>query len=196
MNDRGEYDVRVRRTITIARTPQDLYRVWRSPRRLAGFMAGAENVRELDGRRSRWTVNLPGLGRESWEAQITDDRQNEAIGWKTIGQTKFDHSGLVTFRPAPHDLGTEVTLDIRSHLPGGAVANAVSKLSGRSPEDYVSHTLHNFKQLMETGEIASNRGPSGRVRIMTGVAPKIAMAGSVLAVLAGLLYFRRTRGEA
>ncbi len=196
MNDPRKYDVQVRRTITIARTPHDLYRVWRSPRRLAGFMAGAESVRELDGRRSRWTVNVPGFGRESWEAEITDDRQNEAIGWQTIGETKFDHQGLVSFRPAPHDLGTEVTLDIRTRLPGGVVANAMSKLSGQSPEDYVSHTLHNFKQLMETGEIASNRGPAGRMRVFTGVGPKIAMAGSVLAVLAGLVYFRRAGGEA
>ncbi len=196
MNDREAYDVHVRRTITIARTPQDLYRVWHSPRRLAGFMAGAESVRELDGRRSHWSVNVPGFGRESWEAQITDDRENEAIGWQTIGETRFDHRGLVTFRRAPHDLGTEVTLDIRTRLPGGTVANAVSRLSGQSPEDYVSHTLHNFKQLMETGEIASNRGPSGRMRIFTGTGPKIAMAGSALAVLAGLLYFRRTGGKA
>jgi uncharacterized membrane protein len=159
-------------------------------------MAGAESVRELDGRRSHWSVNVPGFGRESWEAQITDDRENEAIGWQTIGETRFDHRGLVTFRRAPHDLGTEVTLDIRTRLPGGTVANAVSRLSGQSPEDYVSHTLHNFKQLMETGEIASNRGPSGRMRIFTGTGPKIAMAGSALAVLAGLLYFRRTGGKA
>jgi len=192
------YDVEVKRSITVGRKAEDLYPNWRSPKGLANFMAGCETAYEIDDRRSRWRVKMPGMGLETWESEITEDEPNELIGWRTLGETRFPHEGTVTFAPAPKDLGTVVTLKISTRMPGGMVANAVSRVLGQSPEDYVFTTLRNFKQYMETGEVATNAGPMGRARVFTGLGPKMALAGgAVLAFTGALIYSRRSaRGEA
>ncbi|HQG32712.1 MAG TPA: SRPBCC family protein [Deltaproteobacteria bacterium] len=162
MADRRGYNVCSRRSITIHRDPGELYSAWHDPGRLICFLSGAKGVDILDNRRSIWNVDVPGIGPECWEAEITDDKTDGAISWQTIGDTGFEHEGSVRFDPAPNDLGTEVKMEIRSRFPGGPFGNAIAKLIGRSPEDYISKTLHNFKQLMETGEVATGKGPSGR----------------------------------
>ncbi len=134
-------------------------------------------------------MQVPGLGKMSWVSDIFEERENEYFAWRTVGETVFDHEGRVTFKPAPNNLGTEVTLKIDSRLSGGRITNTLAWLLRRSPEDYVVHTLRNFKQLMETGEVATNKGPSGRARIMTGIGPKAAV-GMAAAVFFTLLYVR------
>lgn len=124
-------------------------------------------------------------------SEIIEDRKDRAVAWHTVGDTDFNHEAKVTFVPAPGDHGTEVTLEMKSHMCGGSIANSLAKLLGRSPEDYVSRTLRNFKELMETGEVATNEGPAGEARVLTGVGPKVAMAGMALAAFFTFLYMRR-----
>lgn len=185
------YNVGVKRSITIGKPVSEVYRAWRSPETWRRFAAGTQSVEMLDDRRSRWSVAVPGMGLKSWVSEITGDRENQEISWQTVGETDFNHQAKVLFAQAPGDHGTEVTLEVRSHVCGGRLANTFAKLLGRSPEDYVSRTLHNFKELMETGEVATNVGPAGHARVTTGVVPKVAMAGAALAVFATLLYVRR-----
>jgi hypothetical protein len=87
-------------------------------------------------------------------------------------------------------LGTEVRLELKSHIPGGVAATTAGKLTGRSPQDFVARTLYNFKQLMETGEVATSQGPVGHRRLMTGVTPKVAAAGMSVALFLTTLYLR------
>lgn len=172
MADHHRYNVCSRRIITIHKDPGDLYSAWHDPEKLITFLSGAKVVDILDDRRSIWDVDVPGIGLTSWEAEITDDREDNSIAWQTIGGTGFNHEGSVRFDPAPNNLGTEVKMEIRSRVPGGPFGNAVAKLLGRSPEDYISKTLHNFKQLMETGEVATSEGPSGREGIPENLEPE------------------------
>ncbi len=60
--DNDDYDVQVRRNITIYRDAPDLYREWRVTRKLARFVAGVQPVETIDGRRSRWSLVIPGWG--------------------------------------------------------------------------------------------------------------------------------------
>lgn len=197
MAHRREYDVHVQRSITVLREPEELYRAWLQPENLVRFVLGARTVDVLDDRRSKWTVAIPGVGLESWTSEITANQEFQLISWRTIDQTRIAHEGTVRFTPTPHELGTEVRLEIKSHIPGGTAGSAAARLLGRSPEDYVIRTLHNFKQLMETGEVATNQGPIGQRRITTGVAPKVAAAGMSAALFLTTLYLRgrRTRGR-
>lgn len=162
MADRHGYNVCSRRSITIHKSSGDLYHAWHDPEKLAEFLSGAKEVDILDDRHSIWNVDVPGIGLRIWETAIIDDREGNAIAWQSVGDGGFEHEGLVQFDPAPNNLGTEVKMEIRSRAPGGPFGNSIAKLLGRSPEDYISRTLHNFKQLMETGELATNQGPSGR----------------------------------
>ena len=190
MAHQHDYDVHVRRNITVDKEPEQLYRAWLRPENLVRFVPGAKTVDLLDPQRSRWTVEIPGLGLETWTAQITDDRENQLISWRTIDNTRIAHEGTVRFTPAFNELGTEVTLELQSRLPGGAPAHTAAKLAGRAPEDYVARILHNFKALMETEEVATNQGPVGHRRLTTGVAPKAAAAGMGAALFLTTLFLR------
>jgi hypothetical protein len=46
------------------------------------------------------------------------------------------------------------------HPPAGSMGAAVAKLLGEEPSGQVHEALRNFKQMMETGEIASVDGQS------------------------------------
>jgi uncharacterized membrane protein len=155
-------NVTARRSITVLREPHEVYRAWRTPQVLLNCIPGAEAVDVLDEGHFRWTVDTPTRGFLSWESEVTGEQENTAITWHTVEGDTFSHEGAVRFAPAPNGLGTEVELVVWRHIPGGRVVNAIEKILGRSPEDYMSRTLHNFKGLMETGEVATSAGPSGR----------------------------------
>ena len=152
MTQQHDYDVHVRRSITIDKAPEDLYRAWRQPENLVRFVAGVQAVDMVDDKRSKWTVEIPGVGLESWTSQITEDRENQLISWRTIDNPRIEHEGTVHFTPAPNELGTEVKLEIRTHVPGGAAASAAARLLGRSPKDYVARTLHNSNSSWRPGK--------------------------------------------
>ncbi|HNY63859.1 MAG TPA: SRPBCC family protein [Deltaproteobacteria bacterium] len=162
MAGRNKYNVCSERSITIHKTPGDLYQAWRKPGIILNCIPDAQAVDVLDDKHARWIVDIPDKGFSSWESEITGDQENRAITWHAKGGAGYGHEGSVRFTPAPNGLGTEVELVVCRHLFGGRVTNAIARLVGRSPEDYISRVLHNFKQLMETGEVATNMGPSGR----------------------------------
>ena len=185
----------VRRSITILKSPAELYQAWRQPENLVRFVAGAKSVDVLDDTHLKWVAEIPGLGPEAWTMEIINDQEDALISWRTTDNPRIDQEGTVQFLPAPRDLGTEVRLQVTTRVPGGPTAHAAAKLLGRSPEDYLVRTLHSFKQLVETGELATNQGPMGQRRITTGLAPKVAAAGGTVALFLTTLYLRARRAK-
>lgn len=154
--------VHIRRSVTVERPADELYRFWRSVEKLPQFMQPIESVEAVDDRLSRWTAHLPVVGRVQWLSRIVEDVPNERIAWRTEGDSFVEHDGAVEFHPTGPDRESRVTLEMVYQLTGGAVAAGLAKLLGKSPSDYASRNLHRFRQLMETGEVATNEGPSGR----------------------------------
>ncbi|HEX8280910.1 MAG TPA: YgaP-like transmembrane domain, partial [Chthoniobacterales bacterium] len=56
---RGNKGIKVMKTITVNRPPQEVYSYWRNLENLARFMEHVESVREIDNRRSAWVVKGP-----------------------------------------------------------------------------------------------------------------------------------------
>ncbi len=195
MAQQHNYDTNVRRSITVLKSPAELYRAWRQPENLVRFVDGTQSVDVLDDTHLKWVADLPELGPETWTMEITADHENELISWRTTDNPRIDQEGSVRFLPAPHDLGTEVRLQVTTRIPGGPTTQAAAKLLGRSPEDDLVRTLRNFKQLVETGEVATNQGPVGQRRITTGLAPKVAAAGGTVALFLTTLYLRARRAK-
>jgi uncharacterized membrane protein len=156
--------IRVRKAITINRTPEEVYRFWRHLENLPRFMAHLESVRVLDDRRSYWKAHAPlGLMVE-WTAEMVEERPNELISWRSVEDSQVPNSGTVRFVRAPGDRGTEVHLDIRYDPPAGAVGAAIAKLFGEEPSQQVDGDLRRLKQVLETGEVVHSdssihRGP-------------------------------------
>lgn len=149
----GVRTVRARRSITVNRPAEELYRFWRDSSKLPSFMAKIESVRVIGPGRSHWIATGPlGLPFE-WEADVVEERENQLIAWRSIAGSEIDTVGSVWFRPAPGGRGTEVTVELEYTPPGRELTAQLAKLVGQAPEQQLRQDLQRFKQLMETGRI-------------------------------------------
>jgi uncharacterized membrane protein len=152
--------IRVEKTVTINKSAEELYNYWHNFENLPNFMKHVKSVQVLDMRRSHWVANAP-LGQTiEWDADIINDQPNQLIAWASEESAQVDNSGFVRFSPAPGDRGTEVKVVMEYNAPGGMVTAAIAKLFGEEPEQQIGDELRRFKQLMETGEIATIEGQS------------------------------------
>jgi uncharacterized membrane protein len=100
-----------------------------------------------------------------WDAEIHVEQEDERIAWRSLESSEVRHAGSVIFKDAPQGRGVEVKVIINYEPPGGALGSQIAKLIGDHPEAQLEETLTRFKELMETGEIATTIGqPTGRLR--------------------------------
>lgn len=142
-------------TVTINRPADDLYMFWRDPTNLVAVMDNLQSIEAIDDTRSRWTVKAP-AGREvSWESIITSDVPGKAITWRSAPGADIANSGRIEFQEAGAR-GTVVRAVIAYDPPGGTIGQFIAKLFQREPRIQTRRDLRRFKQLMETGEIATS----------------------------------------
>lgn len=140
--------------VTINRPAEDLYRFWRDPVNLLEVMDNIAAIEPIDDRRSLWTVKAP-AGREvMWESVITEDIPGQCITWQSMPGSQIANSGRIDFVQTSRR-GTLVRAVIAYDPPGGALGTVVARLFQREPRLQTRRDLHRFKQLMETGEIAT-----------------------------------------
>lgn len=153
----------MRATATIRRPAAELYVMWREAENLPRFISFLEGVEVLSDTHARWRLHAP-LGQEiAFEARIVEDVEGQRIAWRSEEGAMIAHTGEISFRPAPANRGTEVDLRLHFMPPGGRVGTAVLSLFDGAAEMKLRADLKRFKQLVETGEIATTEGqPSGR----------------------------------
>ena len=141
--------------VTIRKPAQELYEFWREPTNLVDVLENVASIEKIDEARSRWTVKAP-AGREvSWEAIITDDQPGRSISWQSAEGADVVNSGKISFQEAG-ERGTIVRATIAYEPPAGAIGKLIAKLFQREPRLQTRRDLHRFKQLMETGEVATS----------------------------------------
>jgi uncharacterized membrane protein len=145
--------VRVRKTIVINKSPEEVYAFWRNLQNLSTFMEGLESVRELDGGKSHWKVRTPAGKTIEWDAQMVDDHPGKSIAWHSLEGADIPNSGVVRFERAPGGRGTVVSVELEYTPPAGILSAAVAKLFGTEPGQLVDENLRRFKQVIETGEV-------------------------------------------
>ncbi len=152
--------VQVEKTVSINAPAAPLYAFWRDFTHLPRFMQHLESVQVLDGGRSHWVAKAP-LGQTvAWDAEITEDVENERIAWQSLPNADISNSGSVEFRTAPGGRGTEVRVALTYKPPAGSAGAVIAKLFGEEPTQQVQDELRRFKQLVEAGEIATTDGQS------------------------------------
>ncbi len=155
--------IHVAKSITINRSPEELYRFWRDFQNLPRFMKHIESVRETTDGRSHWVAKAPAGATVEWDAAITEDRPNELIAWRSLEGADVDSAGSVRFERAPGGRGSIVRVEMRYSPPAGAAVAAVARLFGEDLEWRIKDDLRRLKQIMEAGEIVTTEGqPSGR----------------------------------
>jgi len=151
------------KSITINRTAEDLYRFWRDFEHLPRFMKHLDSVSVSSDRRSHWIAHGPADTHVEWDAEITEDRPNELIAWRSLAGADLDNAGTVRFQPATGGRGTVVRVTLDYRPPAGALGLAVAKLFGEAPQQQIEGDLRRFKNIMEAGEIPTTIGqPEGK----------------------------------
>lgn len=176
------------RVITIDRSPEELHAFWRNFENLPRFMAHLESVQVTEPGRSHWVATAPLGGKVEWDAEIVDDRPSELLAWRSLPGAGIPNSGSVRFKRAHGGRGTVVEVELHYEPPGGRAGALFAKLFGEEPGEQIKDDLRCFKQLMETGVIATTEGqPAGRKRSTSKKfdhpTPEVARAEAVRPIL-------------
>ncbi|MBN2970913.1 SRPBCC family protein [Roseomonas aeriglobus] len=140
--------------VTIGRPAAELYDYFRDFAKLPTFMENLVRVDVLDQQRSHWVVKAPGGRTVEWDSVVTAEEPGRAISWESEPGADVANSGTVEFTDAGAR-GTVVTATLAYDPPAGVVGKIVAKLFQREPAIQARRDLRRFKQLMETGEVAT-----------------------------------------
>jgi uncharacterized membrane protein len=150
---------------------EQVYQLWRAFEDFPLFMRHLESVTVTNDRKSKWVALGPLGTRVEWIAEITGERQNESIAWRSLPGSDIDVDGSVQFRKATGNRGTLIEARVEYRVPAGPVGSGFAKLLGKDPSFLMQQDLRRLKALMETGEIPTTEGQSHGPRdTITGVA--------------------------
>jgi uncharacterized membrane protein len=148
-------DVLIGRSVTINRPRDELYSFWRDFNNLPRFMHNVQSVTVQDEHRSHWVIDAPAGKSVEWDSKITHDEPGRLIAWESLDGGSVRNSGQVEFLDSPDGRGTVVRVTLTYDPPGGSVGKLVAKIFQKEPKVQARQDLRRFKQLMETGEVAT-----------------------------------------
>ena len=150
----GKGDSVTGRAVTINKPVAEVFGYFRDFANLPHFMENVESITVLDDKRSHWVVKAPGKTTVEWDARVTAEEPNRFIEWTSEEGASVPNSGRVEFENKP-GRGTVVTATIAYDPPAGIIGKIVAKMFQREPAIQARRDLRRFKQLMETGEVAT-----------------------------------------
>jgi uncharacterized membrane protein len=162
--DARKGDKLIGRSVTIDRPKQELYAFWRRFENLPRFMHNIRSVEVSDSGGSHWVIEAPAGKTVEWDSEITADEPGQLISWRSLEGASVRNSGQVEFRDSPDGRGTVVTVTLAYDPPGGSLGQLIAKLFQKEPKIQARQDLRRFKQLMETGEIATAQPPDAAPR--------------------------------
>ncbi|HYP75376.1 MAG TPA: SRPBCC family protein [Polyangiaceae bacterium] len=144
--------IRVSKSITVNRSPSEVYDYWRELRHLPAFMSHLESV-TVDHERSTWRAKGPAGVTIEWVSELTADDEDERLAWRSLPGASIPNQGEVRFARAAGNRGTQLSVELFYEPPGGAVGAAFARLFGELPALQLESDLRRFKQILETGEV-------------------------------------------
>jgi uncharacterized membrane protein len=150
----GRRGIDVRKNLHINAAPEVVYRFCRNIEALPCYMPHVKDVRELDGRRSKWTVAGPAGAPVSWTSVITSDVPGEVLAWESVPGSMVRHLGAIRFKRAGY--GTDVEVHLSYNPPGGVLAHAIATAFGADPKHDLDRDLLQMKSLIEHGKTTMN----------------------------------------
>jgi uncharacterized membrane protein len=162
---------KARVAFTIDRPPQDVYDYVREAKNWPRFLRGIE-MDAGEGNSLTLTVGRQANLNIESDAQISDERSGEYIAWRSW-PGRVQHRGVIHFRRAPANRGTEISVAFEYRAPAGPVGRALAKLVGWDPEQLVRENLRHLKQLLETGELPTTAGQPFGSRGMKGAVLRV-----------------------
>ena len=124
---------------------EQAYNQWTQFEEFPKFMDGIQSVQQLDDGHVKWVAEVRGETRE-WTTEITEQRPDEKIAWKTIGG-EVKNDGIVTFEQLGND---QTRINVEMDVEGeSSTENVAGDLLG-VVKTQVRGDLERFKQLIES----------------------------------------------
>lgn len=142
------------RAVTINLAVDEVYSRFRDFAAWPAFMENIVRIDVRDERRSHWVVKAPMGGTVEWDARITEEVPGKLLAWESEAGAEVPNRGRVEFRDAGAR-GTVVVATIDYDPPAGVIGKVIAKMFQREPAIQARRDLRRFKQLLETGEIAT-----------------------------------------
>jgi uncharacterized membrane protein len=139
--------------VTVNAPIDTVYGYWEDFQSLPRFMGDFASVQVSGNRHSHWSLTAPAGITLEWDVEITETARNEQIAWRTSEGSHLDASGVVRFRTAPANRGTEVLFDAQFNPPGGELGKKIAGFFADALGTKIGNDLRRFKQLVELGEI-------------------------------------------
>ena len=185
---------RVESSVVVEAPVSQVFNYWRTLENLPNFMSNIEEVRSVGNRRTHWRVKGPLGAKLEFDAQTTQEQENQTIAWESL-DGNIETSGEVRFQELGENR-TRVEVSMNYADPPGGKLGEVGARIVANPQVMVDQDLQNFKEIMEgraTPEEIQQRpsaatAQSGVVAFLT--------SGAGLAVVGGLallLLLRRRR---
>jgi uncharacterized membrane protein len=135
---------KVEDSIEVQAPVQQVYNQWTQFEEFPKFMEGIQSVQQLDNTHVQWVAEIRGERRQ-WTTEITEQRPDEKIAWKTIeGEIKND--GVVTFEQVGDgQTRVNVQMDVEGESNAENLAGDLLGIVKRQ----VNGDLERFKQLIE-----------------------------------------------
>jgi len=135
----------IQRWTDVAVPVNKAFEAWTNFEEFPKFMHRVLEVKEEEENKLHWREKIWFSTRE-WDGEITDQRKNDRIAWKTVSGTQ--HSGVISFHKLDANL-TRVLVTI-DFLPSGIIEKMASGM--RFVKRAVEGDLARFKAYVELGD--------------------------------------------
>ena len=139
--------------VTVNAPIDTVYGYWEDFQNLPRFMGDFASVKVSGNQQSRWSLTAPAGITLEWDVEIIETARNEQIAWRTSEGSPLNASGVVRFRTAPANRGTEILFDAQFNPPGGELGKKIAGFFAEALGTKIGNDLRRFKQLVELGEI-------------------------------------------
>ncbi len=161
----GKKGFRVQRSLTIQRSPEELYEFWYDIEKAPLYMQNIDTVTKTGERTSHWAAQTASGHTVEWNAELLEDLPGRGIAWHVHGNPTTANAGKIHFEATPDGHGSIVTLTLDYYSPQGPFWSNLSKRFSMIDDHETLETLRCFKEVMEAGEVATVKGqPTGKGR--------------------------------
>ena len=150
--------VKMEKSLTINRSPEEIYAFWRQFENLSRFMQHIQSVTDKGDGISHWVMKTSHDRTLEWDARLIEDKPGQMISWQSLEGADVDNAGSVWFTPATGGRGTMLKVSMKYSPPGGKLGSMLAKLMGDGAEKQMADDLFRLKSLLETGEIPTTEG--------------------------------------
>ena len=132
----------VEQSIDVQVPVETAYNQWTQFEEFPQFMENVKSVHQVDDAHLHWVAEIGGQ-EEEWDAEITEQRPNERIAWRSLGGAR--NAGVVTFHRLDDDT-TRVMLQM-DYEPEGMTEKLGSAIGMDTRS--IKGDLERFKELIE-----------------------------------------------